>query len=666
MLREYSAAEWISGFGLDSDLLESKSRGAILAPLTNSLKIFSGPGWRAGMILVLTLVITGSGMRPVMAQTPAGASSSRPKRVLMLFNEGSGVQGSITLQQSVQMELQKLSPNPIEFFEEHLYARHFSDLEHFKAFQEYIGRKYAGQNLDLILAFPSGDYALAGSLPDALFPDVPVVFLTVNELDVPYAISKLGVTGIVQRYDIRGTLGLMQRLQPDLHRVVVIGGTSEADRAAMGRIAESASALEGVEFDFWTNRPLVNLTTDVKSLPAGTVILLSSFQRDLFGQPFFMSQLAQLLATVADVPIYSLGSWAMGNGVIGGAVVDSGDLGVRGAQLAFRVLEGVKPETVPIEVAIKGTPMVDWRAVKRWHINESRLPADCVIRYRPVTLWAEHREIILSSLAVFLAQAVTIAGLLAQRKQRRRAESEISRQRTELAHVSRVSTMGQLATAIAHELSQPLGAILRNTEAAELFLNKDKPDLEEIRAILADIRKDDQRAGSVIDRMRALLKRRELVLKPLILAELIEETVALARSDALARRVTLTMQVAAELPKLRGDRVHLQQVLLNLILNAMDAMAEDANDIRTLVISAGLGTDGMAEIAVSDCGSGIPVDKMQSLFEPFFTTKPNGLGMGLAISRTLIEAHGGKIWAENNPGRGATFKFTLPVERRES
>jgi C4-dicarboxylate-specific signal transduction histidine kinase len=267
---------------------------------------------------------------------------------------------------------------------------------------------------------------------------------------------------------------------------------------------------------------------------------------------------------------------------------------------------------------------------------------------------------------VFLAQALTIAGLLAQRKQRRRAEAEISKQRTELAHVARVSTMGQLASALAHELNQPLGAILRNAEAAEIFLQKEKPDLEEIRAILTDIRKDDQRAGNVIDRMRALLRRRELESKPLDIAELIEETVSLTWSDALTRRVNLTMQITERALLARGDRVHLQQVLLNLILNGMDAITAGHGTERSLIIRAGQGKNGDITVGVRDNGPGIPAEKMKFLFEPFFTTKPEGMGMGLAISRTIIEAHGGKIWAESDSPNGATFKFTLPAQRSDA
>jgi two-component system, LuxR family, sensor kinase FixL len=244
---------------------------------------------------------------------------------------------------------------------------------------------------------------------------------------------------------------------------------------------------------------------------------------------------------------------------------------------------------------------------------------------------------------------------------RKEAEIETQKLRREITHAGRVSLMGQLASALAHEINQPLGAILRNAEAAELFMQETSPDLDEIRAILADIRKDDQRASNVIGRMRGLLKRQELDKRSLNLCELIDEVAALVRSDLSVRHVNLEVAVADHLPPVLGDSVHLQQVLLNLIVNGMDAIDEANLGDRRLRVAAALNGENTVEVEVSDSGRGIPSDKIACIFDAFYTTKANGMGMGLPISRTIIEAHNGKLWAENSNDGGATFRFTLPI-----
>ena len=246
------------------------------------------------------------------------------------------------------------------------------------------------------------------------------------------------------------------------------------------------------------------------------------------------------------------------------------------------------------------------------------------------------------------------------------AEKETQNLRREIAHVDRVSMMGQLASALAHEINQPLGAILRNAEAAELLMQDKSPDLDEIRAILADIREDDQRAGNVIDRMRGLLKRQDLDRRPVYASELVGEVAALVRSDAAARHIQLEVTVAANLPPVFGDPVHLQQVLLNLIINGMDAIDEASGGDRRLSVTAALDGAKAIEIAVNDSGRGIPNDKLTHIFDPFFTTKPNGMGMGLPISRTIITAHSGRLWAENKEEGGASFRFTLPIAEKDA
>jgi len=244
--------------------------------------------------------------------------------------------------------------------------------------------------------------------------------------------------------------------------------------------------------------------------------------------------------------------------------------------------------------------------------------------------------------------------------QRKQAEGEMLRLRDALAHGGRLSTMAQLASGLAHELNQPLGAILRNAEAAELLLRSGAPDLEEVRAILADICKDDQRAGEVIDQMRAQLRRRGLERVELDFAQLVNEVLVLVQPDAASRKVRLAVEVPTALPQVRGDRVHLQQVLLNLILNGMDAMTEVPAEERRLVVRARQADAGAVEVAVADSGRGVSAAKLERLFEPFVTTKPDGMGLGLPISASIIGAHGGRIWAESGPA-GATFYFTVPL-----
>jgi two-component system sensor kinase FixL len=242
----------------------------------------------------------------------------------------------------------------------------------------------------------------------------------------------------------------------------------------------------------------------------------------------------------------------------------------------------------------------------------------------------------------------------------RQTRQELEELRSELARAGRVTALGQLATALAHELSQPLGAILRNAEAAELHLNGPSPDLAELREIVADIRKDDRRAGDVIEQMRALIKRRTLQMNPLPLNELVQDVISLVHSDAAARHVALDYVITPGLPMVSGDRVHLSQVLLNLIINGMDAIQTCQASNQRVLIEARAREEGKVEVAVTDTGPGVPPEVIDKVFDPFYTTKSSGLGMGLPISRTIIEAHGGRLWAERAPGgRGLTFRFTL-------
>ena len=263
-------------------------------------------------------------------------------------------------------------------------------------------------------------------------------------------------------------------------------------------------------------------------------------------------------------------------------------------------------------------------------------------------------------------QPLQIRGVSIDITRRKQADAEAKQRREEVTHLSRVAALGMVTGSLAHELSQPLGAILNNAEVAEHLLQSDAPDLEELRAIVRDIRKDDQRASNVIHGLRALFKKGEFKPCPVALDELMSEVATLAHADTTKRRITIALDLPPDLPLVHGDRVHLQQVLLNLLINGMHALESKPEDQRALTLRARRSGDGFVEIALSDNGPGIPAEQLGRMFEPFFTTKASGMGLGLSVSRTLIEAHGGRIWAENNADGGATFRFTLKTEEQSA
>jgi signal transduction histidine kinase len=331
--------------------------------------------------------------------------------------------------------------------------------------------------------------------------------------------------------------------------------------------------------------------------------------------------------------------------------------------MVLKILDGTRPQDIPIEDA-KLVPMFDWRQLRRWRIPESALPAGSDVRFREISAWERHRATIVLTAGVLLLQSALIATLVFERRRRQRAEVEARHNLTAMAHLDRRAAMGELATSLAHELNQPLSAILQNAGVAQMLLTSHPvpPGLREIQEIIGDIRSDDLRASEVIRRMRGLLQKHELEAQPVDLNEVAQETIAIVRPDAKSRNIEVEVQLADGLSPILGDRVHLQQVLLNLLMNAMDAVASMPPERRRVQLWTRQ-SDGEVRLAVADSGVGVPADRLSEIFEPFYTTKSegSGMGMGLAIARSIIEAHAGRMAAENNPGGGATVWCSLPT-----
>jgi len=260
-----------------------------------------------------------------------------------------------------------------------------------------------------------------------------------------------------------------------------------------------------------------------------------------------------------------------------------------------------------------------------------------------------------------------VAGYVLDDGPRRQAEAASVRQQQQITHLTRVAMLGELSGALAHELQQPLTAILCNAQAGQLLAAKPQVNVEELRAIFKDIENDDKHAGQIIQHLRSLLKRGEMQFEQLQIGDLLGDVLRLARSTLTERHVKIDIDVDEGIYKVRGDRVELQQVLLNLMLNACEAMSVNAQSDRRIGVIVALGHDrSTVRTTVLDTGSGIDNDQLERIFDPFVTTKDRGLGLGLAVCRSIIVAHKGRLWATNRPEGGAAIHFTLPVSTGEA
>jgi C4-dicarboxylate-specific signal transduction histidine kinase len=257
----------------------------------------------------------------------------------------------------------------------------------------------------------------------------------------------------------------------------------------------------------------------------------------------------------------------------------------------------------------------------------------------------------------------TLTGTLVDVTDRKIAQIDAEQQRQQIIHLTRVAVLGELSGALAHELKQPLTAILTNAQIARRLILRSPPDLAEVQEILSDIVEDDHRAAVVLDKLRGMIRKQQPDYGEIVLSQVVDDVLTLVHSDLVERRVLVATRLPTDLPAARGDRVQMQQVLINLIQNACDAMT-DAGAEHRIVLAAEQNGDDKVTVTVADSGGGLPAELNGSLFEPFITTKPQGLGLGLAICQSILAAHGGEIWCANNPGGGAIFGFSLPVYGR--
>lgn len=594
-----------------------------------------------------------------------GSSNVQVTTVLVLYSNGrllpANVEGDRGFREAIgPLDAAKLAPS-YEFLD----APRFSGPAFETTFAAYLREKYAAQVPKVIVAVGQDALSFIVRNHDGLFPRIPVVHAGVGHSFVR-SLPPLpaDIVGIPADFSFEKTIETALTWHPQARRLVIVTGASSRDRdLELQARSEVTRFARRVQVEFLAGLPTPEVLEALGELGSDAVVFTPGYFSDGDGRVFDPVQSVAAMAAASNAPLYGPFTTFIGVGIVGGSMPSFDAIGRQAGEIFNQLLAGADPSRLQLPEAVPQILHVDWRQLRRWGIDEAMLPSGTIVHFKQPTLLEAYRnEALVFSLVVVL-QGALIVGLLIERRRRRAAEDAERAQRDELARASRLAMAGELTGSIAHEINQPLGAILSNADAAELMLESGGERHDELRNILADIRRDDLRASEVVRRLRSLLARHEVEHRPFDLGEAARDVESLLHAEAKERGVTFTMEVEPIPLPMIGDRVHMQQVLINLALNGMDAVADVSEDRRRVNVSVGKPGDDMA-VVVRDRGQGISPEHLPKLFEPFYSTKNGGMGLGLSIARSLVEAQGGRISVESDGSTGSVFTVKLPTDDR--
>jgi len=602
----------------------------------------------------------------ILACPDISADPTKPKNVLILLSGEYGLPAYDTILNEIRSVVKDGYSRPLNLYAEYMDSARFPTVHEERAAVDFYRQKYQNLPIDLLIAIGPTLETIFRQFGDELFDDTPtvVVDLVATNAAFPAAFQKPRMTGVFPSVDLRATIEAVFALQPDVEHLVIVSGTSALDRM-LGSLARSACRryAERISVRQLSGMSMAEVLAAVEALPRHSAILFTSFHVDATGVAYYTREATRLVAARSNAPVYVLFDTNSGVGGVGGHIVSFRRTGKAAGAFVLRLLQGEDPAAIPPLRDGFHEYQFDWRQLQRWGISEDRLPEGSLLLNQEVTFLEKYFGLVMVTMAFITLQAGLIAYLVVLNRRQKAMSAQVQETEgryRELLRIERSARLGEMAGSLAHELNQPLAAILSSAQAALRFLKSKPLEPDLFRKILDQIVADDKRAASVVSGMRSMLKKERPDFERLDVNSTVAEAAAIFHGESVARRTRLVTDLDRGLPSVMASKNQLLQVFLNLLLNAAQAMAPNRGDDRRIVLATRV--KGLtAVVSVRDIGTGIAPDRIDYLFEPFYTTKAKGMGMGLAVCRSIVEDHGGRIRAENNPGRGATFTIELPA-----
>jgi signal transduction histidine kinase len=589
---------------------------------------------------------------------PAGFAAES-KRVVLLHSFGRDFKPWNEYGKAIRAELDRQSPWPLDIIELALFTARFSDEDPEAPYVEYLrvlfGKKHP---LDLIVSIGAPAANFVQRHRQQLFATTPMVFTAVEQRRIQRSSLTENDTVVPIAQNFPAIIENILHVLPDTETVAVVTGNSPNERLWLEVLRkEFAPFADRLSFIWYNDRSFADILKHAAALPPHSAIFWHQMNVDAAGVAHGGDKGLPTLYAVANAPIFSFTDAFFGGEIVGGPMDSVVEASRLTAAVAVRILGGEKAGDIKIPPIGFATPKFDWRQMQRWGISENKLPPGSEILFRVPTAWEQYRAYILAAIAAILIQSALIFWLLYEQRRRQRAEILARNTMSELTHVNRMATAGQLSASIAHEVRQPLAALLASAQAALRWL--EKANVEEVRENLNGIVSDGHRASDIITNLRAMFKS-DVQEKTLVdINTLVLSVLAIVQIDLQKHEIELQTQLDDRIPEVLGNQIQLQQVILNLVMNAIEAMS--SLQTRVLRTKTELSQSNTVHVSIEDTGGGIKSSDVARLFKPMFTTKARGMGMGLSICQSIIENHDGRIWVSPRANGGSIFQFELPT-----